>query len=135
MMQGLEAESDHQVCQEILTIFVHRGVKPQSTLPPSDNVISDSRRQRELHSRLHVIVKHGQGDPPYGFLHLPSYPELSLLPDTSSERISSGFTLLMPLRGMPSHCESFATSISSSCSVDVNGMYLLCSLQNAFLLC
>ena len=118
MMQGLEAESGHQVCQEILTILVHRGVKPQSTLPLRHHVIS----QTELRSRLHVTFDLAELSPP---------------PDTStgSERISSDLTVSMPARGMPSHCESFATSISSSCSMDVHGMCLMYSVQNAFLLC
>ena len=108
-MQGLEAESGHQVCQEILTILVHRGVKPQCTLPPSHHVILHSRRQTELHSQLHVTFNLAELSPP---------PDTS----TSSERISSDLTVSMPARGMPSHCESFATSISSSCSMDVHGM-------------
>ena len=116
-MQGLEAESGHQLCQEILTILVHRGVKPESTLPLSHHVIS-----RELHSRFYVITDLGQSDPRYVSLCLRSYPELSPPPDTSTERISSDFTVSMPARSIPSHCESFATSIASSCSVDVNGM-------------
>ena len=134
-MQGLEAESGPQLCQEILTILVHREVKPESTLPLSHHLISSSRRQRELHSRLHVITDLGQGDPRYVSLCLRSYPELSPPPDTSTERISSDFTVSMPARSIPSHCESFAPSISSSCSVHVDGMCSMYSLQNAFRLC
>lgn len=119
MMQGLEAESGHQVCQEILTILVHQGVKPQSTLPLSHHVILHSR------SRPHVTVNLAQH----------SYHKLSPRPDTGDERLSSDLTASMRARGMPSHCEFFATSISSSCSMDVHGMCLTYSVQNAFLLC